>query len=418
MMIKVTNMNFIDLFAGAGGLSEGFVRQGFMPLAHVEMNKYASQTVKTRMAYWELLQNNMQDVYRSYQLGDINQEELYEYLPVEMMNAVINTEITEENLEQIFEMIDQNMEMLGEGEVDLIIGGPPCQAYSLVGRARDPLNKENDPRNYLYRQYIRFLNRYNPKMFVFENVPGLLTAGKGAFYESMQRDMESLDYILEGKILDASRYGVLQQRKRVILIGWRKDSGLRFPDIEEVVNEYRVSDLLIDLPSLEPGDSLLRCEYTREPTKYLLDTGIRDNEFATQHISRRHNNRDREIYRLVIDAWEKDRERLKYTDLPGELRTHKNLHSFLDRFKVVAGNEPFSHTMVAHIAKDGHYYIHPNKNQLRSLSVREAARIQSFPDSYFFEGPRTAIFTQIGNAVPPILSEKIARGIKTLLQNE
>jgi DNA (cytosine-5)-methyltransferase 1 len=409
-------MNFIDLFAGAGGLSEGFLKQGFNPLAHVEMDNYACQTLKTRTAYWELKNSNRYEVYRSYLQGDISQEELYAYIPEELNNLVINSEISEMTVKGIFKIIDKNMKLMGEKKVDLIIGGPPCQAYSLVGRARDPHGKELDPRNYLYKQYLKFLKKYKPKMFVFENVPGLLSAGNRIYLKSILDETHSLGYKVEYKILDASKYGVLQQRKRVILIGLRGRS-FSFPEIETVSNEYSVSELLDDLPPLNPGDSLKICNYTSPESKYLLDSGIRDDDFVTQHITRMHNETDREIYRRVIKTWEESGERLKYTDLPESLRTHKNLNSFLDRFKVVAANAPYCHTMVAHIAKDGHYYIHPDINQLRSLSVREAARIQSFPDNFYFEGPRTAVFTQIGNAVPPILSEKIAKIIRELLES-
>lgn len=407
-------LNFIDLFAGAGGLSEGFMKQGFKPLAHVEMDKYAAQTLLTRTMYWELKKSNKENIYFDYLEGSITRDELYSFLPEELSKVVINSEISEETIDSIFEEIDSNMTLLGEKKVDIIIGGPPCQAYSLVGRARDPHGKENDPRNYLYKQYIKFLERYKPDLFVFENVPGIKSAGNGAFFQAMKEDMQNLGYTLETQVVDASSHGVLQRRKRVILIGWKKGSYMKFPDIEIVVGNYQVSDLLNDLPKLQPGESIDRCKYVNKASDYLLDTAIRTGDFVTQHITRPHNDRDREIYRLVIEAWEKDGTRLKYTDIPESLRTHNNVKSFLDRFKVVGGNAPYCHTLVAHIAKDGHYYIHPDKQQLRSLSVREAARIQSFPDNFFFEGPRTAIFTQIGNAVPPLLSEKIATGIKAM----
>ena len=128
-------------------------------------------------------------------------------------------------------------------------------------------------------------------------------------------------------------------------------------------------------------------------------------------MARPHNDRDLEIYKIAIDKWLNDKERLRYGDLPERLKTHKNQNSFVDRFKVVDINS-YSHTVLAHIAKDGHYYIYPSLDQVRSLSVREAARIQSFPDDYYFEGGRSAAFKQIGNAVPPLMALRIAEEIK------
>src|SRR5690606_9759598 len=157
-------------------------------------------------------------------------------------------------------------------------------------------------------------------------------------------------------------------------------------------------------------------KYRKQPSEYLkqfdLSNGV---DFYTQHISRPHNSNDLKIYKIAIQKWEDENKRLKYTDITEKLRTQKNTDSFLDRFKVVDG-KGISHTVVAHISKDGHYYIHPSINQCRSISVREAARIQSFPDNFFFEGSRTAAFSQIGNAVPPLLSLAIANGIKKQFQ--
>ena len=156
-------------------------------------------------------------------------------------------------------------------------------------------------------------------------------------------------------------------------------------------------------------------QYTIPKNEYLQKFELRNGvDFVTQHISRPHNERDLKIYKTAIKKWNKNEERLKYPDLPQELKTHKNETSFTDRYKVVNGNG-VSHTVVAHIAKDGHYYIHPDIKQCRSISVREAARLQSFPDDFFFEGSRSAAFKQIGNAVPPLMANAIAKSVKELL---
>ena len=141
----------------------------------------------------------------------------------------------------------------------------------------------------------------------------------------------------------------------------------------------------------------------------------------TQHVARPHTSQDKEIYKIAVRKWDSKKERLDYNDLPDHLKTHNNRHSFFDRFKVVAKDLSYSQTVVAHISKDGHYYIHPDIYQNRSITVREAARLQSFPDDYYFEGVkecanRTAAFKQIGNAVPPLMAWEIAKLIKPLLQ--
>lgn len=410
-------MHFIDIFAGAGGLSEGFIKSGFVPVAHVEMDKYASETLLTRTIYHHLLSDDRVQVYNDYLRGKIDKSDFYQSVPDEVRNLVIQREISNESIEDIFSKIDKNMRNMGLASIDLLIGGPPCQAYSLVGRARDPYRKEYDPRNFLYKQYVKFLRRYTPSMFVFENVPGILTAGKGALFADVKKYMDDAGYDIDAKVLDSSEFGVLQKRKRVILIGWKKGSEFDYPEFERCsISEFTVRNLLSDLPPLQPGEMITSGDYSAPPTKYLLQSSIRtQGDILTQHITRSHNLQDREIYRMAITNWKTHRRRLKYTELPEELRTHKNLISFLDRFKVVVDDEQFSHTMVAHISKDGHYYIHPDIEQARSLSVREAARIQSFPDNYYFEGPRTAMFVQIGNAVPPFMAEKIADSIKRTL---
>ncbi|WP_346961570.1 DNA cytosine methyltransferase [Clostridium sp.] len=417
-------MNFLDLFAGAGGLSEGFIRAGFEAVAHVELNTYACKTLETRAAYHYLKKNNMLELYREYQrtynekenIREKKRNELLEHIPEGIIEPIINKEISEKTLPVIFDLIDKRLDIMGNSEVDLIIGGPPCQAYSIAGRARDENGMRDDPRNYLYKLYIRFLAKYQPKAFVFENVPGILTAFDGSIFRNLQAYMKRVGYNIEAQKIDAKDFGVLQGRKRVIIIGWRKDLRFYYPEISKSYTNCFVDDILNDLPKLIAGQACTKFNYRKKPNEYILKTSIREySDILTHHVARRHLERDLEIYQFVVQKWNEEKTRIKYTDLPEHLRTHNNLTSFLDRFKVVAGNEKYCHTVVAHISKDGHHYIHPDITQNRSITVREAARIQSFPDSYFFEGPRTANFVQIGNAVPPLMAEKIANWFKEKL---
>ncbi|MBP6237481.1 MAG: DNA cytosine methyltransferase [Saprospiraceae bacterium] len=406
-------LNYIDLFAGAGGLSEGFIRQGFTPVAHVEMNKEACDTIRTRIAYHYLNETNNLDKYYAYLKNDIDRNELWKSVPGQLMTSVINDEINEKTIDDIFKKIDTQ---LSNQKVDLIIGGPPCQAYSLVGRSRDPNRMEGDKRNFLFRHYAEFLVKYKPKYFVFENVLGLKSAGNQVYLKEMLALFGEIGYSTEYDVLNSEAYGVLQKRRRVIIIGRKGKSKFSFPALKTLDNKWQIkNDLFSDLPELKPGQNMPIAYYTSEINQYLEKTQIRNCiPFTTQHITRQHNDRDLEIYSIAIDKWLNKKERLKYNDLPDRLQSHKNTEAFLDRYKVV-DPEGHSHTVVAHISKDGHYYIYPDKDQVRSISVREAARIQSFPDNYFFEGGRTAAFKQIGNAVPPLMAQAIAKKINELL---
>lgn len=402
-------MNVIDLFAGAGGLSEGFKRQGFNIVSHVEMNKSACLTLKTREAYYYLKEQRKLDIYKEYITGEMTREDFYEFIPENIMKRVINQSISDETIEEIFESI-------GCVNVDVIIGGPPCQAYSLVGRSRDPQRMKNDPRNYLYKQYINFIEKYNPKLFIFENVAGMLSAQKGEIFKNIKDEMREIGYNLDYRILNAYDFGVLQTRKRVILIGWRDDVEFSYPEFKNQKTKWNINDLFYDLPMLTSGKSMEIGKYSTEARELLSEMKIRDTNWdvLTQHTARTNNDRDLNIYKYCTEVWNKEKRRIKYDELPKEWITHKNTKSFLDRFKVIDGLG-VSHTLVAHISKDGHHYIHPDIDQNRSITVREAARIQSFPDDYYFETCRTDAFRQIGNAVPPLMAEMIAEKINQML---
>jgi DNA (cytosine-5)-methyltransferase 1 len=409
----MSSVNYIDLFAGTGGLSEGFIKCGFHPIAHVEMDKDASDSIKTRLSYHFLNKNNKLPLYFSYLKKEINRNGLWKLIPEHILDSVICNEIKASTIENLFRTID---EIANSNKVDLIIGGPPCQAYSIVGRSRDGKGMRWDKRNFLFRYYAEFLTKYKPKVFVFENVLGLLSAGNRKYLKEMLKLFADIGYTTNVDVLSSEDYGVLQKRKRIIIIGIKGNNKFEFPRIDKTENKWEIKkDLFYDLPHLNPGQELDFVKYTKPKNYYLDFSEIRNGfDYAVQHITRKHNERDLEIYSIAIKKWINEKKRLKYTDIPSSLQTHKNKDAFLDRYKVV---DPFghSHTIVAHIAKDGHYYIYPDINQVRSISVREAARIQSFPDDYFFEGGRTAAFRQIGNAVPPLMAEKLAMAIKHFL---
>lgn len=407
---------FIDLFAGAGGLSEGFIRAGYQPIAHVEMDKAACLTLKTRMVYHELSRRKKLGIYESYLKGEINRNALYQSVDKEILDTVINTEIGGINNKSLFKKIDG---LVNGGEVDFIIGGPPCQAYSLIGRAALGKKVKMDKRNFLYKEYAKFLKRYKPKYFVFENVPGLKSAGDGKIYNDIKKLYKKIGYTLDDRLLNSWDFGVVQVRERLIIIGWRDDIKFKYPKFKKITNTYTVNDIFADLPFIKPGDAKRVMNYKdSKPSEYLISTGIRNGlDYVTLHIARPHNVRDRAIYKMAIEMAERG-VRIKNDMIPEEKRTQKNIVDFLDRFKVVCERP---HTMIAHIAKDGHFFIHPDKKSLRSISVREAARIQSFPDNFFFEGVienqnRTAAFRQIGNAVPPIMAYRIANKILNSLK--
>lgn len=415
-----STLKFLDLFAGAGGLSEGFIRAGFQPIAHVEADASACFTLKTRQAYHWLKNNNSIDVYVKYLQNELSRDELYNAVPTNEIDSVINAFIGAETLSEIFQKVDQQ---IGESKLDLIIGGPPCQAYSLIGRARG--NMHDDPRNHLYKYYAEFLRRYKPKYFVFENVLGLLTAKNPngeLYFDKMKSLFVEIGYTVEYRVLSANEYGVLQNRKRIILVGKKGHRSKKsfYPEPEKLITEACVWDLFSDLPKIQAGGGSTTPQRGRsEQSKCLKESGIASTLPLTWHQARPHSKQDLEIYKHAVNLWDTEKRRLHYDDLPEYLKSHKGRNSFVDRFKVVAGDLAACHTVVAHISKDGHHYIHPDIEQNRSITPREAARIQSFPDDYYFENvsgkpARTSAFKQIGNAVPVLLAQKIA---EQLLRN-
>jgi DNA (cytosine-5)-methyltransferase 1 len=409
-------LRFLDVFAGGGGLSEGFIRAGFQPVAHVEMDISACYTLKTRMARHWLAENNREEVYYDYLNRKISRDDFYEKAPKNILSSVINKTIGETAMKDLFNTIN---EVIGDKSIDLIIGGPPCQAYSLIGRSSDSNKMKDDARNYLYKYSAMFLEKYKPAYFVFENVLGLLSAKdeKGFFYFDMMKKLfKKAGYEVEHKTLCASDYGVLQKRKRIILVGKRGEETGFYPEPDTLNPGVLVNEVFSDLPVLSAGGgSDEPCKVKSYNGKWLYQSKIKNDDYpVTLHQARPHTRTDLEIYRRVVKTWNNGHKRLVYDTLPKKLKTRKNLTAFIDRYKIVEGDLPSCHTILAHIAKDGHYYIHPDINQNRSITPREAARLQSFPDDYFFEAEkanasRLAVFRQIGNAVPVLMAEAVAQ---------
>lgn len=396
-------MNFIDLFAGCGGLSEGFYKEGFNALAHVEINPTACKTLRTRMRHY------------GYKNAD---------------DAVLELDITRKDI------IDKIEKVVNKRVVDIIIGGPPCQAYSSLGRAKDENGMQNDPRNFLFESYVKVLNYYKPKFFVFENVTGILTAKINGKY-IIDRIINALGENYKVKfdpemiVLNSANYGVPQIRKRVILIGVRKDLDITpeemyagiikthyDPEMSEEESKglkhyVTVRDAIEELPALKPGEGVpeVRFKYKRN-NDFLQRITPKDCVVLRDHVARNHNDKDIQRYiAMSKNHWTFQDLLEKRKDL-----RHEKQRLFGNSYTVQWWDLP-SKTIIAHLYKDGNQFIHPDYKQGRTFSVREAARIQSFPDDFIFEGPRTEQFKQIGNAVPPLMAEAIAKCIKEKLES-
>jgi len=238
-------------------------------------------------------------------------------------------------------------------------------------------------------------------------------SAKKEHFKNIQQHFKNLGYNVYYSILNATDFGVLQNRKRVIIYGWKTNMDKGCPSLETVKNQWSCEDIFSDLEQVKAGEE--GHHYVTPPNDYLLFSQIRtEKDILTQHITRPINKKDEEKYKIAINKLYNEGIRIKNTDFPKEIRTISNSTSFLDRFKVV-DKKGKSHTIIAHISKDGHYYIYPYLTTIRSISVREAARLQSFPDNFYFEGSRSAKFKQIGNAVPPLMAYAIAKKIKELL---
>lgn len=444
----------IDLFAGCGGLSEGFRQAGFDIIAQIEMDRWACESLRTRHLYYGLKEIGKGYFYQRYLSEQIRREDVFDRFPAlsdSISHRVIQATLGEDGTESILQKIEASRRYHGAPQFHVLLGGPPCQPYSLAGRSRDPFRMENDERHYLYTHYLEILERLQPEFFLYENVPGLFTAraeGKEIFvrilndFSSLNPPYEitpPLEQVLEepcSYILNSADFHIPQIRKRLILIGYRKslkrkNSGIKniFKGLQKLALKNReggrltVEDAISDLSALAPGrgnDGWFGFYSSNTSLKPYQIRMRKDSPGILNHAARTHMQADLERYRFFIAHHRNGNGAARLDDLvderPDLIPNHRHLDKFLDRFKVQWWDYPSS-TITAHICKDGHYYIHPDINQCRSFTVREAARCQSFPDNFKFEGPRTEQFRQVGNAVPPLLARIIASYIFRELEN-
>ena len=509
-----TPVPIVDLFAGPGGLGEGFSALDgnlFRIAISIEMEETALETLRLRSFFRQFKKGCAPTEYYDYLRGDLPLADLraaYQGEWEQTQREVWQAELGAEDHSCVRARVDEALGPASETGESVLIGGPPCQAYSLIGRSRmRPVRGtefESDRRHFLYREYLKILADHAPGAFVLENVKGMLSSTRDGeqIFRQMQSDLRypgkalddyqprhrNVEYELfplgpsrvqanghgddpsaESFVLRADDLGLPQARHRVIVVGVRRDRADRARDalkpLAALKKQATLADVLSGLPPLrsglsrskdsdrlwkdtirESGDFLLngtrslsnpvREEISRVIEQLRTPLGGRGGRFVPgvgqcpryetawfldrklqgvlNHEARGHMPSDLTRYLFAAVFGRVERRSPTLADFPeGLLPKHKNIQSaltgslFSDRFRVQLLDRP-STTITSHISKDGHYYIHPDPVQCRSLTVREAARLQTFPDSYFFEGPRTKQYVQVGNAVPPLLARRIA----------
>lgn len=528
MPIKV-----IDLFAGPGGLGEGFSsfcikgKPRFKIAISIEKEASAHRTLKLRALFRQFPRGSAPDAYYDFLKGELGRHpEDQLYLLPEMQDALREAEneaqqitLGDENTESTYKRISQ---ALNKTDDCILIGGPPCQAYSLVGRARNYGAKDKkysaaeDHRNFLYKEYLKVIAKFQPLVFVMENVKGMLSAKIDGelIFTSIREDLQdpcravdvrpekgrgrykykiysfvpgqvNLDFMGNPQIeprdfvIRSENYGVPQARHRVILLGIRDDIAdnidqqkllTQFPEfatVEQVISDlpklrsklskgpdspdrwrsaiqgissYELELIKSDVhvekevfalykkniqgiqnsPELTGADKGLKSHGYQKVPSYLVNwyKDPKLNGFVTNHESRGHIEGDLHRYLYYSTYASIMNDSPKSHNLPGALwPNHKNFHSgsFADRFRVQLPDRPGT-TVTSHISKDGHYFIHYDPSQCRSLTVREAARIQTFPDNYYFVGNRTEQYVQVGNAVPPFLARQLAKVVSKIIK--
>jgi DNA (cytosine-5)-methyltransferase 1 len=365
----------IDLFCGAGGMSLGFEMAGYDIALGIEQDELA----------WKTHQLNFGDHCHRGDIREIQD-------PAEYIRS------------------------RGIAHVDVVVGGPPCQGFSRVGRGkirkvRNEPDFVHDPRNKYYMEVIRFIQALKPKGFVIENVPDMqyYDDGQGLVLDKLLAELRKLGYEnAERRILQAEQFGVPQTRRRLIIIGSLTGRGAHWPEQITATEPITVWEAISDLPIVPHGHRLDEMPYVArsELSDYQALMRVDANKVLFNHQTRWHREQDLLAFEWLTEGG-------KYIDLPEEYRRYR-VDIFKDKYRKLVRDKP-SWTVEAHIGKDSYRHIYPSRKgepePPRTISVREAARLQSFPDRFRFVGPFTRQFYQIGNAVPPLLAKAIAEAI-------
>ncbi len=514
----------VDIFAGPGGLSEGFsaVRDDrgnsvFDVVFSIEKERFAHETLTLRAFFRQFEDRSVPVEYYQYLLGEMTRSDLFNLYPREAEAAVSKSWRAELGITDENEVDSRIRDAIGGSGNWVLIGGPPCQAYSVIGRSRysriwreDPNKRDEDIRHYLYREYLRIITVHRPSVFILENVRGLLSSvvSTGKIADRVFQDLENPQnayggsaysdnrnkyrlfsfthepktYNLFGEpefspedfIIKCETYGIPQARHRVIILGIRNDIHIKPELLDKQSNAVNMEMVISDLPKIRSGiskgedsnsewlniirqlqhngvlsdpvisddvrveindqirmlpDNLNRGGESIKTGRSHVPRSLRDwisdenLKGVVNHSARGHMPSDLHRYFFSICFASVNGYPPKLKDFPEALYPrHRNAIAgsgnieFSDRFRVQVYGRP-STTITSHISKDGHYYIHPDPTQCRSLTVREAARLQTFPDNYYFIGPRTAQYHQVGNAVPPLLAYKLASKVYKLFQD-
>jgi DNA (cytosine-5)-methyltransferase 1 len=408
----MTMLRSIDIFAGCGGLCDGFVQSGrYQTLAAVEWNEAPVNVLRKRL---------------SDKWGMDDAEKRVIRFDVQRTDELIRGWTGDEEYGSC-----DGLEKYIDGSLDVVIGGPPCQAYSIAGRVRDKNGMRLDYRNYLFESYIRVIRHFEPKIFVFENVPGILSArpGDGSFkiIDRIRDEFDKAGYAvlsdLSKAVVDMTEYGVPQNRKRIIILGLNKkyyggskkcgkilyDFYTRILPFYKSDHVMTVRDAISDLPKLFPLEKDIRIDghHLSHSLPELPVDG---------HIPRYHSQRDIKIFRMLAEDILSGERKYESTEALKELYTKvtgkvSNVH----KYHVCEWDKP-SNLIPAHLYKDGLRHIHPDPEQARTITVREAARLQTFDDDFCFGKSMTEAYKMIGNAVPPLFAKKLALAVSDMME--